>query len=163
VMYRSSVRSLTQDEIQSPTEQKERQEFDIAIEEKFGPAMNKGDFHNDPDYADFVTPTFDCYEDEEVPPSKMPDIDDIKKEHDVDTYDQYVGAHTRVPIGDEIKSGKVLRRKRELDDTVRGRTNANPMLDTRNYEIEFPDGRSDEYTANVITENMYAQCDTEGR
>jgi hypothetical protein len=37
------------------------------------------------------------------------------------------------------------------------------MLDTRTYEIEFPDGRSDEYTANVIAENMYAQCDAEGR
>jgi hypothetical protein len=31
VMYRSSVRRLTQDEIQSPTEKKEREEFDIAI------------------------------------------------------------------------------------------------------------------------------------
>jgi hypothetical protein len=31
------------------------------------------------------------------------------------------------------------------------------------YEIEFSDGRSDEYTANVIEENIYAQCDTEGR
>jgi hypothetical protein len=163
VMYRSSVRSLTQDEIQSPTEQKERHEFDIAIKEKFGPAMNKGDFKYDPDYADFVTPTFDCYEDDEVPPSKIPDIDDIKKEHDVDTYDQYVGAHVRVPIGNEIKYGKVLRRKRELDGTVRGRANANPMLDTSNYEIELPDGRSVEYTANVIAENMYAQYDIEGR
>jgi hypothetical protein len=56
VMYRSSVRPLTQDEIQSPTEKKEREEFDIAVEEKFGPAMNKGDFKNDPDYADLVTP-----------------------------------------------------------------------------------------------------------
>jgi hypothetical protein len=37
------------------------------------------------------------------------------------------------------------------------------MLDTRNYEIEFPDGLSDEYTANVIAENVYAQCDIEGR
>jgi hypothetical protein len=36
-------------------------------------------------------------------------------------------------------------------------------LGTRTYEIEFPDGRSDEYTANVIAENMYAQCDIEGR
>jgi hypothetical protein len=163
VMYRSSVRSLTQDEIQSPTEQKERQEFDIAIEEKFGPAMNKGNFQDDPDYADFVTPTFDSYEDDEVPPSKIPDIDDIKKEHDVYTYGQYVGAHVRVPIGNDIKSGKFLRRKHELDGTVRGRANANPMLDTRTYEIEFPDGRSDEYTTNVIAENMYAQCDIEGR
>jgi hypothetical protein len=93
----------------------------------------------------------------------MPEIDDIKEEHDVDTYEQYFGAHVRVPIGDEIRSGKVVRRKRELDGTVRGRANANSMLDTRTYEIEFPDGRSDEYTANVIAENMYAQCDIEGR
>jgi hypothetical protein len=124
VMYRSSVRPLTQDEIQSPTEQKERQEFDIAIEEKFGPAMNKDDFQNDPDYADFVTPTYDCYEDDEVSPSKMPDIDDIKEEQDVETYDQYVGARVRVPIGNDIRSGKVLRRERELNGTVRGRANA---------------------------------------
>jgi hypothetical protein len=42
---------------------------------------------------------------------------------------------------------------------VRGRANANSILDNRTYEIEFPDGRSDEYTTNVIAENMYAQCD----
>jgi hypothetical protein len=46
---------------------------------------------------------------------------------------------------------------------VRGRANANSILYTMTYEIEFPDGRSDEYTANVIAENMYAQCDIEGR
>jgi hypothetical protein len=59
----------------------------------------------------------------------------------------------RVPIGDEIRYGKIVRRKRELDGTVRGRTNVTSMLDTRTYEIEFPDGRSDEYTSNVIVEN----------
>jgi hypothetical protein len=50
----------------------------------------------------------------------MPYIDDIKEEHDVDTYDHYVGAHVRVPIGNEIRSGKVVRSKRELDGTMRG-------------------------------------------
>jgi hypothetical protein len=125
--------------------------------------MSKDDFQDDPDCADFVTPTYDLYEDDEVSPSKMPDIDDIKEEQDVDTYDQYLGAHARVPIGDEIQSRKLVWRKRELDGTVRGRANANSMLDTRTYEIEFPDGRSDEYTANVIAENMYDQCDIEGR
>jgi hypothetical protein len=103
IMYRSSVRPLTQDEIQSPTERKERDKFDIAIEDKFGPAMNKDDFQDDPDYADFVTPTYYCYEDDEVSPSKIPDIDDIKEEHEFDTYDQYVGANVRVPIGDDIR------------------------------------------------------------
>jgi hypothetical protein len=69
----------------------------------------------------------------------------------------------RVPIGNEIFSGKLVRSKRELDGTVRWRANANSMLDTRTYEIELPDGRSDEYTANVIAENMHAQCDIKGR
>jgi hypothetical protein len=163
VIYRSSVRPLTQDEIQFPTEKKEREEFGIAVEQKVGPSMNKSDFKDDPDYADFVTPAYYCYEDDEVSSSKMPDIDDIKEENDVDTYDQYVGAHVRVPIGNEIRSGKVVRRKRELDGTVRGGANANSMLDTRTYEIEFSGGRSDEYTDNLIAENMYAQCDIEGR
>jgi hypothetical protein len=49
VMYRSSVRPLTQDEIQSPTEIKEPEKFDIAIEEEFVPAMSKDDFQDDPD------------------------------------------------------------------------------------------------------------------
>jgi hypothetical protein len=71
VMNISSVRPLTQDEIQSPTERKEREKFDIAIEEKFGPAMNKYEFQDDPYYSDLVTPTYDCYEDDEVYPSKM--------------------------------------------------------------------------------------------
>jgi hypothetical protein len=70
---------------------------------------------------------------------------------DVDTYEQYVGAHVRVPIGDEIRSGNVFQRKRDLDGIVRGRANANSMLETIFYEIEFHDGRSDEYTSNGIS------------
>jgi hypothetical protein len=82
--------------------------------------MDKIDFKDGPDYADFVTPVYDCYQYDEVSSSTMPDIDDIKEDNDVDTYDQYVGSHVRVPIGDEIRSGKVVRCQRELDDTVRG-------------------------------------------
>jgi hypothetical protein len=89
--------------------------------------MNKSDLKDDPECADFLTPTYDCYEDDEVPPSNMPDIDDVKNEDDVDTYDQYVGAHVRVTIGYEIRSGEVVQSKRELDVTVRGRANANYM------------------------------------
>jgi hypothetical protein len=163
VMYRTKSRSLTPDEIQSPTENKECEEFNIAIEKKCDTSMDKNEFKDDPDYADFVTPIYECYEDDEVYSSKIPDIDDIKWESDVDTYDQYVGAHVRVPIGYDIRSGEVVRRKRELDGTVRGQANANSMLDTRTYEIEFPDGCSDEYTANAIAANMYAQSDIEGR
>jgi hypothetical protein len=68
-----------------------------------------------------LTPvTYDCYKHDEVPASKMPDIDDVKIQDDVDTYDQYVGSQVRVPIGDEIRTGKLVRHKRELDGTVKG-------------------------------------------
>jgi hypothetical protein len=63
VMHRTSVRPLTPDEIQYTTEKKEREDFDIAIEKKICASMNKSDFKDDPEYAYFVTPTYDCYED----------------------------------------------------------------------------------------------------
>jgi hypothetical protein len=65
----------------------------------------------------------------------------------------------QLSIGDKVHTGKVTRRKRGLDGAARGKAIANPILDTRTYNVEFPDGHSEEYTANVITENMYAQCD----
>jgi hypothetical protein len=48
--------------------------------------MEKSDFKDDPDYADFLTPIYDCSdddEDDEVSSSKMPEIDDIKEDNDV--------------------------------------------------------------------------------
>jgi hypothetical protein len=43
-----------------------------------------------------------------------------------------------------------------------GTKNDNPILDTRVYQVKFPDGEIAEYAANVIVENMYAQCDPNG-
>jgi len=43
-----------------------------------------------------------------------------------------------------------------------GSAHANPALDTRMYEVYFSDGRMEESAANVITEAVYAQCDTNG-
>jgi hypothetical protein len=109
----TSVKSVTRDEIQSLSERKEHESFDAAIVDKYGLPMTEADFKENPDYADFVTPTYACYEDDEVPASNMPDIDDVQDKDDVDTYDQYVGSQVRVPIGDEIHTGKVVRRREQ--------------------------------------------------
>ena len=44
-----------------------------------------------------------------------------------------------------------------------GKRNANPLLDTREYDCELEDGSLMRYHANVIAENIFAQCDDEGR
>jgi hypothetical protein len=43
-----------------------------------------------------------------------------------------------------------------------GRAHANPMFDTREYEIEFTDGTHEKYQANIIAKNMFGQVDSEG-
>jgi hypothetical protein len=91
----------------------------------------------------------------------MPGIDDLD-EHDVATYDQYVGASVQLSIGDKVQTGKVTRLKGGPVGVARGKASANPILNTRTYNVEFLDGRSEEYTDNVIADNRYAQCDEEG-
>ena len=38
-----------------------------------------------------------------------------------------------------------------------GSPNTNPIIDSRIYELEFPDGRREEYSINIIIENMLDQ------
>jgi hypothetical protein len=40
---------------------------------------------------------------------------------------------------------------------------SNPILDTCEYEVSFPDRSTDCYTANMITESLYSQVATDGR
>jgi hypothetical protein len=138
-------------------------EYTSAIRDKVGGPLSPEDYRDDPDLGgfDMDTPRHNAYEDERNTPESMPDADDAQEEMP-DSYDQYVGASVNVPIGDEIRTGKVTGRKREVDGTLAGTETFNPMLDTRKYVVDFPNGQSDEYTANITAQNMHAQCDEEG-
>jgi hypothetical protein len=59
-------------------------------------------------------------------------------------------------------TGRVTGRKRDSEGNKIGTASAHPVLDTRVYTVEFPDGDVGEYAANEIAKNMYAQCDIEG-
>ena len=64
-----------------------------------------------------------------------------------------------LPRGGNLARGRVTERKRDHEGNVIGRSNANPILDTREYEVKFEDGDVTELTANAIAESMYAMCD----
>jgi hypothetical protein len=57
----------------------------------------------------------------------------------------------------------VTARKRDMHGNPIGVSNRNPILDTRVYEVTFPDGHTAEYSANTIGECLYSQVDPEGR
>ena len=79
-----------------------------------------------------------------------------------ETNDNYVGAEIMLSSGNELKKGRVMKRKRDALDHVIGRASDNPILDTRMYVVKLDDGEVTEATANVIAQSMYAMCDEEG-
>jgi hypothetical protein len=94
------------------------------------------------------------------PEAAMPEADEYM---DPEILDNFISAQVLLQKGDEMVTGKVVARKRDADGVAKGRANANPILDTRVYQVEFADGSSAEYAANVIAEAIYAQVDDEGR
>jgi hypothetical protein len=88
----------------------------------------------------------------------MPEADAF----DAQTYDQYILAEVMIPKGDNLVTAKVLGRKHDHDGNPIGIGHSNPLLDTRIYKVQFPDGHTEEYAANAIAENIYSQVDEEG-
>ncbi len=152
VINTSTYRPLTQTELVDETA--EMKAFDDAIKKKLGEPMTEKTLSEvDPDA---VTPDYSLYEDEVDP--VIPHAPDTTPEE----FDNYVGAEVRLPQQGELRVGRVKKRARSETGDVMGTKNDNPILDTRVYEVEFPDGEVSELAANVIAENLYAQCDAEG-
>jgi len=81
--------------------------------------------------------------------------DDFTKE----TYDAYLGVKLLIPSGDQFIVGRVMKWTRDGDGNPVGQRNSNPILDTRVYEVQFGDGSTVEYGANLVAKNMMAQSD----
>jgi hypothetical protein len=62
----------------------------------------------------------------------------------------------------EPTKAKVIGRKRNQDGKPVEKFDINPLLNTRIYLTEFPDGRVAELSANVISEALYKQVDDDG-
>ena len=72
-------------------------------------------------------------------------------------------AEVFLPNMGDVAKAKVVGRKRDADGNPIGKRQNNPaILDTREYEVVFPDGATDVFTANIIVENLYSQVDEEG-
>ena len=62
----------------------------------------------------------------------------------------------------EVEFACVLKGLRDKDGLLIGTPNDNPILDTRMYEVEFPDGHKAAMVANLIAEILFAQIDEGG-
>ena len=115
---------------------------------------------NDTDFpeADFL------FEGDDVVEPALPDqtpleADDFTPEE----LNEYLTAEVMLPRGGEQVQATIQRRVKDEMGRPVGKRHSNPVLDTRLYEVSFPDGSTDVYTTNIIAENLFSQVDEFGR
>ena len=92
--------------------------------------------------------------------TSIPEEDD----YTTDTYDNYLNMELGIPRGEdgEMQHATVKRRAIDVDGKPIGTRHDNPLLDTRQYEVEHIDGTIEILTANTIAENLLSQTDENG-
>jgi hypothetical protein len=86
---------------------------------------------------------------------------------DIDSYNNLIGATflldpLRSPDNVATKATVIRRKTNHLDNPL-GKAHANLLLDTWEYEVELEDGTYVSYFANTVAENLFSQCNAEGR
>ena len=171
VMHRSTYGGLKEDQWTNQAHMSLRKDFDSNIKDRIGPDASYDDF-TDINLED--TPLYAMYEDDtidvEVGLAGNTEYDEgpamaIGLYREVPTPEgnsNYLNALVMLPRGNSYARVKVIGRKRDADGNAVGRYNDNPILDTREYSVEFDDGEISELTANLISESIYAACDDSG-
>ena len=150
-------------------------ELDLAIARRFGDETLNLDSTGKVRAKDLETvPTIDSlppippglFDGDEDDPIEFAEPDPKLQDADMytpDAMEQYLNAELLLPHGDSMQRARVLRRHRDEDGYLTGTPHENPILDSRLYEVEFPDGATEVVTTNLIAENLFSQVDEEGR
>jgi hypothetical protein len=168
IIVRSTVQKITQDEKKTENTRNAMQEFDQEIASHIGKYGAGPPIQVSPRCETLEVDSrimFDEYDDEAYGPTEPVEPEAEKPEvaeFTTEAYDKFISAEVMLPQGDILVPAHVVGRKRDQDGNPIGQENANPLLDSRVYEVEFPDGHIEEYAANIIAENIYAEVDAEG-
>jgi hypothetical protein len=164
VIARSSVQHITTSDMQQESIQQLQQAFDASVMEKFADEhfvlLEPGLFY----LEEVETP--ESNDDPNVPDDaeygdmiqeSQPDVDDM------DIYDRYLNAEVVLNRDGEPLRARVVKRAKSESGTPIGHAHTNPLFDTREYDCIFDDRTMERYTANIIAENLFSQCNSEGR
>ena len=161
VVPRRTCAPLTISEIHSESEKNKRNKFDAEILRIYGDSMTVP--------ADKPLPTdldiLDLVEDEDDPIHQVeedPLSADGTTAFEKPVTDYLLHAELTLPHGEKISKAKVKSRSKDLNGDLVGTYDANPLLNSILYDVEFEDGSIKQYSANIIAENMYSQVDSEG-
>ena len=158
VLVQSSVRPLTPEETRLEPEITLWLAFDNAIKEMVGEFEDELILANAID--EFEEERQNMNHEEGIagqPPGETGDEERI-----VTGNDPLIHANIFLPKGDRSELATVKDRKRNADGLLIGRKHRNPMLDSRIYIVQFPDGETRDVSYNTLAEHLFSQVDSEG-
>ena len=118
----------------------------------------------DDDDPDFVEEFNRRVIDDDSIPDADKEQESIVKDSTPDAFDGYLNMEVGLPHGDDdkLQHAVLKQRKVDVDRNPVGIRHNNPLLDTRQYKVEFLDGTVEVMSANIIAENMLSQVDQDG-
>ncbi|KAI2495965.1 Reverse transcriptase (RNA-dependent DNA polymerase) [Fragilaria crotonensis] len=166
VIARTTVQHVVRDDYLNDDIRREIERFDQVVDEQLSDqnfmAEGHDGFYIQDELTDTVTcvaPVLDDVDDGDMPFPDSREADDI----DDKLLDKYLNAELIFDVGTGSKrKGRVVKRAKGTSGEPIGRAHSNPLFDTREYVVEFTDGSTENYFANVIAECMYALVDSEG-
>jgi hypothetical protein len=171
IIPKTSVEHVTCDDYLQTDKKAEIDEFNQKLDESLANANfsieGEGEFDSMylDDINDDMNPGVTC-EDNRNTPSELDYGDMLTDERPNDEYEEAVDKYLNVELimkgTNDKRRGCMIKRMQGLDGEPISHAHANPLFDTREYEIEFTDGTNEKYQVNIIAENMFAQVDSKG-
>jgi len=133
---------VTQSDMRDDILKKRIDEFEETLEER----LNDENFQSEETDVDFYLEDVEIAEDDPNAPTDDEYGDMIQEEKkDVDefdneAYDRYLGAELSINRGDGVIRWRVVKRACGNNGEFIGWSHNNPLMDSREYWIEFPDG-----------------------
>jgi len=167
VIARTTVQHVVRDDYLNDDIRREIERFDQVVNERLSDQNFMAEGHDGFYIQDELTGTATSVApvlDDEVNDGDMPFPDSLEADDiDDELLDKYLNAELIFDVGTgNERKGRVVKRAKGTSGEPIGRAHSNPLFDTREYVVEFTDGSTENYFANVIAECMYAQVDSEG-
>ena len=167
VKPRTTVQNIPKDDLLKPSIQERVKEADRRMRERLDDANHQV---NVPEGIENVLQELhDTTDADWVDLDKLYEMDKEKERLREEGFtpeevDELIGAHVRLPEGTTFSEWRVAKRRRDEHGNPVGLRNPISTEDTREYILEnVEDGRTAEYAANTVIENMFAQVDGQGR
>jgi len=169
ILSRTSVQHITKEEFETDEMRERVRVYHEELNQNINAAS---EYLNEEDGDDFITDDVALpigYQENEgdyFGLSRTPDIDEVidieNARTEADSYDKFIGAEVKFPNRGDLMLMAKVKRKVKSDDK-NDASFYNPLRNHSIYEIEFPDGTTEEVEANLIAECMVSECDPEGR